>query len=725
MSQALVDAVRDLARAYQAALLYPEGHPAVRSTVAESWGGLHGVLQKEGSLVLRIGGDQVMIAGRDEPLEAGPALQSLISTLHELDVSSIELKPGIPEEELVRFVDALIQARREDAMGHELLRELTGSGLPHLHLEFIDYAALSFQEGAKEEGEEGQYGDVWLGLLQTVSSADPDTPAPEPEDYARKVTKVIAMREGTGIGELRDVIRRAHVESQTVGVEQMDVTRGKVLRFLGALTPTLRSDLLRIDPQSPQQMLGLVTDLAEDLQLPDLLESLDGLEQVGHAVPSNLIPLLAKLVRMSEGGDERGQAIRERMEEWGLSSVPTNLKKEELNQALSEVLNKRGDLNPNPEVYGQMLEGLVRGRLEGVGGASSAEIYGDPGELHGLRLQALEIALRSLHNELTDLSAGPLARLSVDSGLLIELGRLESLRETAATAVEISRQKDVSEPLQLASRGFLETFRMRQTIDAIIENATSLGGMSGSALYLLGLGGREAARAVIEALENDVESPLSLDLLEFLESVGTTVLVAVVRERIAEDEKRLQAMARYLRRLGADKAIPAFEALFEHPSPPVRRRALVELCEKAKDPKLLKVYLSQGLQDQDRLVAEQAFRILLTLDSRDINELLLEILTNVIEGRERSTYWAVPLATRLVRGGSTKGLERLVSLIGDLQWSWRARHGRLALALSRVLEPFAGRPDIARILRHIKYSPAGLFARVKYAVKQRQKDETR
>ena len=115
----LFQGVKALSRAFQNMSMYAPGHPMVRAAVEQAAQSFDDVLANRQKLVISITSnhfvydDQIISQSSNE-------LHDLALLLHNLDIVAIEFHYGLTIEELVRFLQALAQARKQKYDGAEL-----------------------------------------------------------------------------------------------------------------------------------------------------------------------------------------------------------------------------------------------------------------------------------------------------------------------------------------------------------------------------------------------------------------------------------------------------------------------------------------------------------------------------------------------------------------------------------------------------------------------------
>ncbi len=154
----LIDFFKFFRLAVRQAALYPEDHPAQRAFLLELKGKIDALLTSKDHI--RLG-----ITPRALKLEAGPLLddpvsQEMAKFFHARRIQALEFIRGVSEEELRILIKSLSRSGRETDLSREIKPPLEEKDIPHVKVQWLDYAPLLRPEGGEE------IEDVWAYLLE-------------------------------------------------------------------------------------------------------------------------------------------------------------------------------------------------------------------------------------------------------------------------------------------------------------------------------------------------------------------------------------------------------------------------------------------------------------------------------------------------------------------------------------------------------------------------------
>ncbi|HKQ62590.1 MAG TPA: hypothetical protein VJS92_14970, partial [Candidatus Polarisedimenticolaceae bacterium] len=627
-SEALLGALQSLYRAYQKSSIYPPGHPAIPAALQQAAEQFASALPPDSPVCLGVGRDQLTLGG--QPLsEATGALRSLAGLLHDLDLAALEFDAGVTPEELGRFLVALGDARREGQRGAAVVAALEREQLAHVRGVPVDYQLLNFEEGARDDAAAAPE-NVWdnLNAMLTEPTAEADA-APSPTVLAAEVEDVIRSHEGAGMGILRKRMQRLNRTASTLSPKQREATRKRMAEFVSALNPKLRRDLLRVDPAGAEESLALMTELADDLPDPDLLEALQEIDRTGGRLPDQLLSLFNKLMRLSHVRPVAATTLRDTLDNWGVPTLDVATEQQRLRAALEEVFQRRSRIDCIPQPHQDLLDNLSR-RDQAEPPAAITSCYRDPRDPVDVRLHAAELAVRLLNQPGGDaLRPGILQHAAGTTDLLLAHRKFEAVRDAAVAARTASLVKHESDVMRRLARGYLDEFKTPARLTRVLEEALKADVPPEAALSLLALGGSPAVDAVLDTLDTVLLPPARHALERFLVERGPEELRRAVEARAPRGWSALRSLFRVLRRLDPAHGLPILERLFRHPDVRVRRDALFALQETDRRSGAPEQHLARALGDKSRRLAAIALKRLTRLEGYAV----IEVLANFLEGR--------------------------------------------------------------------------------------------
>jgi len=707
---ALVGALKSLYLAYQKTTIYPSGHPSIPQALAGAIRGIEEALSDDERLVVGVARDRFLLDTR--PLsESTGALRALALLFHDLDVATLEFDRGMVLSELEGFIQELGSARRGGCRGPALVDELKKRDLGHIRVRPIDFDALSFTDGPREddslgEQEKALWRDLNVCLVQTASDD-----APPPEEIARKIERQIEKQEGDGIGALGKRLEQASRKIGESDSPKKAADRKRLAKFIGALSRKLRVDLLRVDPAAPGESISRMTELADVVPETDLLEALQDVDRAGARVPGQMLTLLNKMMRLPGTRPTLADGLRQSLEKWGLSRTLAQDDPADFRNALSEVFQRRERDLFNPAPYQSLLDKLSKNVLSGES-AESSKLYRDPQDPTETRLHLAEIAVRLLSKSGADpFRTGLLAQIDSATDLLLEHGRFDAVRDAAVAARAYSLAKSEIDATRQAARGYLEGFLADRRIKLILEQGFSDEEVPDSAVSLLGLGGISALDQLLGLLEANPGPNVTRTVHSFAARRPTEQLARVLKWRAERGLEALQPMLPVMRAIEPEEAVPLVEKLLDHDEASVRGEALRLIIDVQEDPAALEVSLRRTLDEADRQLTPVALRGLAGLET----EGAIDLLGDYLEGRLESglpTHDLGVQAARALIGKGEPGAERLCRALDRLGWSLMPGKAATAGLIHDILEPRRDWAGVQPCLSRWRRSPARLLRTV-------------
>ena len=696
----VVDGLRHLYTAFQKSSIYAPRHPAAVEAIQQSAQGLANTGSAEDSLLISVGRDRLMLDG-DKLNDDSGALQSLARLLHDLDVSALRIDTGVDADELDGLVQTLGQARREGLHGKALSEMLERRAVRRLRIVPVE-ARGEVDDAAAVESDT----DIWESLETMLTSTDAEEDEVAPEAIAEQVHQELARNEGTGVGELRERMQDVSREIDSIGAERRSRARERLSKFVAALNPKLRQDLLRFDVRMGGDSLTLMTELGDVVPETDLLDALQNLDRVGARVPEQLLTLMSKLMRIAKTRPTLATGLQDTMDKWGVSATAMG---DEVNRraALEEVFQRRGRVECNPIPHQELLDTLARYEFDAPANVSLSR-YRDPEDQQDIRRQTAEIAARIVALPGGEKHRAGLFRYLQDAtDHLVDAGLFEQVRDVAVAARTYSMLKTDCEKTNAAARSYLKDFNDDDRVRKILGSACTLDPFPSAALELLDLCGSRAIGPAMAALI-ETESPAAIEALQcFLAGRKAEQLRSELEARLEKGWSNWQKIFVVLRRMPVEESTSLVELLLNHDEFEVRREALMLLHDLGGDRKLRLAELRRALTDDSARFARVAVRCLAEMNGEEP----LEMLGAYLDG----SLGVTPVFDAGVRAAQSllrlkePGVLRLCRASKRLRRSFDPRRA----ALGRKIVELLGTEDDTRARACVKgwrFSPAWLVA---------------
>jgi len=702
----LPGAFQELHRALHKASIYPPGHPAIREAIGRARDELNRALEGHSSLMIAVTRTHLLV-GRS-PIEGPQTLQALAEFLHDLDVAGLEIRPGLTTDELERFLLLLREARRQGKSGAALAVALAEEKLENLRIFPLDYWGLSF--GSPDERERDLSAeDVWHGLVVSLTDLAPSKDGIEPEILAGTANDEFVTHEGVGGGLLRKQIQAIGRRMQAMEDWQRDALRTRLGRFVGALNPSLRLDLLRVDLKEAEGSLNVVAELADSLPDATLLEILRDINRSGKGAHNQFLNLVNKMARIPTGESSAGLDMDSVLHEWGVLGALHGESAKPFRSALKEVLMRRTDVACTSEPYQELLDDLTHREILPVT-RSLVTRYRDPSDPIDVRAQTVELAVHLLQDGPgTEHAAGLLAHVGAATDGLLDAGRFQPIRNAAVIARSIGASEEESEEARRAAQGFLRDFTLEPRVDRILDRLATTESVPSAVESLLALGGAVALDRIIDRLDQTLPGHVASVLRNVAANMGRETLAQVFESRKADGWTRLRPAFPLLRLLPVRDALFLLDGLAVHPGSRVRREVLSYRCDLDPGAGAAARHLRAALGDADPRVVALAVQRLAAFGTPEAVEILGAFLEGSIHGGSPTLAHVRRVVNGMLRVEEI-GLERACKVLGSLRTSLQPARVRLGAIIRQMLESHQQDPRVASCLARWRRSPAGLLS---------------
>jgi len=385
------EALVRLNRAAQRASIYPPGHPAIPAAVEAFVQSLRAALAGQPVLLVGVTSDRLVVevASLDE---RRVALSWLTAQLRGRDLASFAIDRAVSEGELVRFVEWLA---RPLPSGIKAVKESEAVAFAGIALARIDYDKARFVDSPAAKAQDPVR--LWETLASSLTAGwyfDDRSLPEDPEALAHELSAHVLRNEGLGAATLL-----ARIEATGAHLAQLpDSVRPAVKRrlatFIAALSPGLRSQLLRIDQETSRLKLEFLTEVVDDLPDGLVMEILADIDLGGGPPPRHVLNLFNKLIGVAAVDPLSRDLAEAKLQSLGLPREILALEPARIESALREVFDARADYL-NPEGHQERLELLSQEGPADTRRYASAH-YRDPRDAAEVRAHASSIVLRLL-----------------------------------------------------------------------------------------------------------------------------------------------------------------------------------------------------------------------------------------------------------------------------------------------------------------------------------------
>ena len=683
-SKTIVEALVRMGRAVQKATIYPQGHPAIPGAVEHFLEVLPGALEGRPELSLGIAVDQFLIDG--VPLDEKQGVLSwLAQHLHERGLASVTFAGDLQEAVVVSFVRWLAKPA-ENERDREDPPSFDGITMAR-----FDYAKARFGEDpAEADGTERDAVRAWHAVMGGMATGcgleTGGWTSDDPTEMAMEVNALLQKPEGPGVRSIASRVIAMGMTLSNVPEHLRGPLKRRLGAFIGGLTPALREQLLRVDPNSSRQKLEFVTEMIDALPKTTVIDVLGKLDKSGAHVPHQFITLMNKLIGVSAQDAALRREVGERLETVGVPRALMDREPQKVRDVLSEVMQSRIEKTWNPEKYQALLEELSAKKVD-QGSAVTSTRYSDPRDSEGNRAHVSDIALRLLvaKPEAPEAS-GFLKCLEEDAPRAVDSGRFEQVHEAASTLRRMAGGTgELSPGLQQQVQGYLSTFTREEQVRKIIAAAEEGDGLVPPAILgLFLLAGAEAVDAALKRLAEVQDGPGREPLTQLLVAADPEAFTAAVGRQRGEGWAALRVLFPVLHRIGGTRAVDLALTFVGNEDTRIRVDTLRVLIACDNRPGQAFRYLERAMADENPRVVAFAIAQARQSGGSDMTYLLGTFLNS--EARSAGDYdLRVQAIWALAAFRSPEARDILISILSGRKIALWVKDQRISEALEGAL----------------------------------------
>ncbi len=664
-------------RAWQAGRLYGPGHPVVHDAAAQAAQAVAGLRQSKSVVVLPEG---FMCGG--EAIESdtvAEALKALSSALHAMDVSAIDLGPGLTADDAEASALAMAQASDQPVV------ERVNSASPgRLNLRAVTYRGVQVRDGARDTADTpltdaSTRARLWSRLNEGI--LDPESDAIDPRELARQISAQVSVDPQAAFsglrdslaGTARDLAQRPHDE-QRQGIERIQT-------LLKGLGPELRLALERAaDPRTRAPK----PRPADDAMAGQILNAMARSERAGAELSSEAVMLCQKLANLSPASAS--------------SDVPDpNAPAQAMAEAIESLFSRFDSTHFTPEDYRQQIQ-------QTLDATQPAEAY--PGLDHAFAVDTLKVRCAHIAYDLLD-----------SDGVKPSAALQEVIAASVLPLIDAGAFTVLSERLRCGDAVLTQALTRDVAIDRVLE-ADAANPSGSDHAVIIGLlhyaGDRVVKRATHRILTPPTDSstgPLIGPAAQAaLDSASPNTRCDALRHAMPHATGPLPiAAAPLLSGLPFNTATTLIKTQLNAKAV-TDRHAAYALLEAAFSEWPAR-FLSQALRDSDPGVQRRVLDQLST--GIDARHLALAKLT--LSGQSVAGLLGPESFDQLTRGTLARGIEGqwvAAQVLRHLARTLAPRRAALGVRLAEALTPHQDAPPVRRALKWWRLMPARWAARL-------------
>jgi hypothetical protein len=401
--------------------MYPLEHPSLGPASASVTRRLERLFEDRDMVALGVARRQLIIEGvATDPNQ--PVLRRLAEALHRQHLGAVSFVRGVDPGEISGALRELVRdVERDGPIGLAKSEHFPEWAHLRLHPLTFDRLALVVTDttpgnGAGSGGKAGWRGaELWIGLARAAmagdaahldarpNGSDPGEVPIEPAEVAQAIDEHPRAEayDQVIVGYLLQI---AH-ELKDASVAETAALRRRTARLIASLNPETLRRLLEMGGNVAQRR-AFVLDAAHGMAVDAVLEILRAASDVsGRTISHGLVRMLSKLAAHAELGTERARPMADAA----------------LREQVGRLLSGWQLTDPNPEVYGRLLQRLTTQAAEGPA-QDGPDASDHPNPLRVAQM-SLEIS-----------ASGPLVDRAIDRA--VDNGTLTALLELMASLPE-------------------------------------------------------------------------------------------------------------------------------------------------------------------------------------------------------------------------------------------------------------------------------------------------
>lgn len=297
LARDLTEFLLELSIGIQRAAIYPKGHPILDSMAAAVFRRLEGIITRRSALLIGVSPTQLVIDAIPTDPDH-PVLRGLASRLHQHQIGSLRIIPGVTVAELEQLLHTLGVARSPDERPLGLEGPAVLEQWVHLRMMPLSYASLALADGETISLEDSEA--LWMRLVQIALSGV--TEVGEEGIAPATVARAIVDRSDDAAYD-QEVVSFLHQVTTAINVkgpESGGTLRLRVSDLLQRLGPETLERLLQLggDGQRRQRFLNeAVGAVTADAVIDLVVAAATTAEQT---VSTSMMRLLNKLATHSQ-----------------------------------------------------------------------------------------------------------------------------------------------------------------------------------------------------------------------------------------------------------------------------------------------------------------------------------------------------------------------------------------------------------------------------------------
>ncbi|MFQ5597308.1 MAG: HEAT repeat domain-containing protein [Nitrospiria bacterium] len=611
--------------------IYPPTHPVIPKIIDNISKRFSALFEFVDAISLGIAKDEILYEGTSVS-HANPVIKELAKMLHRLNLIGITFSQNLGEEEILKFLKMIADARSPLQSDREKIISDFREKAVAISLAFVSFkGAIQGGAAAYGVGEESLGKDVWKDLVSQLThdlSKGDTLEGMENPGYTfdpAEVAKVInhfkdrqgPEKEKAYEGVIVDYLQE-HASQSMASQAQTLRMKQEIGKLFSNLRPDVREEIFRFSLNQIKGEHSAMEGLVENLPSAVLPEVLNQIQLSDETVSTPTFSLLKKLVSLSDANTSLHDQLETKIQ--GHQTL------------FNELFLDKAQSTYYPEQYRGLLDHDLTPEQE-TEDNPQAQIASDPAETnHHLALILLDLLEGPFYGEdyyttcvdyimrlLTEGIGAHTEKIAIET-IQILLRRLTSNPDT--------RQDFFREQLMAFLKPEIVSLLLKTPLENPDENEADV------LVRIFDVVGDAFIPVLLDLLEVEEDMSVRKHIIRQVEKCGQAAIPFVLKNLDSDKWYVVRNMLVLLRTLQAQEALPKIVETMDHDSARVRLAALQAIGSIAEHTEPFFRSLEKALKDDDMKVYRAAVSTLVSMNHPQAIRLILTKLKGGKEGED-------------------------------------------------------------------------------------------
>ncbi len=681
-------------RAWQAAKLYGADHPVMHHAAQEAAQAIAGLSKVHTVVVLPEGFECDGVAVENNP--PSEAHRTLAESLHQIDISSIVISPGLTADDVASAAMAFSQGSEAETPLADRVNEASSGRFVLRSITYRDVKVHSGPRANNDLAEATDRDQLWSRLNTGI--LNPNAEATDPRFLTKLIGSEITSRPHAAMKNLRNqlvqsarTLAQRPAEEQTAGLDQM----GRLLADLG---PQLQASLQEaIAGSSHNNPPDTPPHAKDDSVATSVAQALHRGEKAGAQLSTEALMLCQKLAQLRPDGHASDNLASRVAPNTNANNTDDANPADTLADALESIFSRYDPTEFTPDDYQSQIRSTLDVAIKSKQWAHLEHTF----STNALGVHCAKVANHLLLESL-DSKGNPLAPSPVLQQYIAD--SIERLIEARSFNILFDR-------IQSNDPVFSQALTQPNIIDSILHaDACDEQGENISILTdLLQRGGPQALDHVTRRIIDDTDFSIGQAAAKLITTTDITLRCGALYHALAQSPCPLPQKAQTLfKDMGFKTTIDVIKTRLTNQDPTQRCAAYQLLA--AAHPQWPAHFISRALRDKEPSVQTCVINQLIA----GRNAQHLDLTKVVLEGISSAGLLPTETFNRLAQAVLSRGPEGekiAAHVLKSLAYTFSPSRAAMATQLAKQLAAHDTHPAVHKALRAWRMTPARLVAR--------------